>query len=30
MAAKEAYPDQKSFVIRIGRKAAFHIGASTT
>ena len=30
IAAKEAFPDQKSFVIRIGREAAFHIGASTT
>jgi len=29
MAAKEAFPTQKSFVIRIGREAAFHIGAST-
>ena len=29
MAAKKAYPDDKSFVIRIGREAAFHIGAST-
>ncbi len=29
MAAKEAFPDRKSFVIRIGREAAFHIGAST-
>jgi len=29
MAAKEAFPNQKSFVIRIGRDAAFHIGAST-
>ena len=30
MAAKEAIPDRKSFVMRIGRDAAFHIGASTT
>ena len=30
MAAKKAAPDQKSFVIRIGRDAAFHIGASST
>ena len=29
MAAKEAFPDRKSFVLRIGREAAFHIGAST-
>ncbi len=28
MAAKEAFPNQKSFVIRIGQEAAFHIGAS--
>ena len=26
MAAKDAYPDRKSFVIRIGHDAAFHIG----
>ena len=30
MAAKTAYPDRKSFVIRIGHEAAFHIGASST
>jgi hypothetical protein len=29
MAAKNAYPDRKSFVLRIGHEAAFHIGAST-
>lgn len=29
LAAKEEFPDQKSFVIRIGREAAFHIGAAT-
>lgn len=29
MAANNAYPDRKSFVIRIGHDAAFHIGAST-
>jgi len=29
LAAKEAFPDQKPFVIRIGREAAFHLGAST-
>lgn len=28
MAAKEAYPDRKSFVIRIGHEAAFHLGAA--
>ncbi len=28
MAAKKAFPDQISFVIRIGQEAAFHIGAS--
>jgi hypothetical protein len=26
LAAKEAYPDRKSFVLRIGHEAAFHIG----
>lgn len=26
LAAKEAYPDRKSFVIRVGHDAAFHIG----
>lgn len=26
MAAKIAYPDRKSFVLRIGHEAAFHIG----
>ena len=26
MAAKKAYPDRKSFVIRVGHDAAFHIG----
>jgi hypothetical protein len=26
MAAKHAYPDRKSFVIRVGHEAAFHIG----
>ena len=29
MAAKHAYPNRKSFVLRIGHDAAFHIGAST-
>lgn len=27
LAAKRAYPDRKSFVIRIGHEAAFHLGA---
>jgi hypothetical protein len=27
MAAKAAFPDRKSFVIRIGHEAAFHIGS---
>jgi hypothetical protein len=30
MAAKEAYPNRKSFVLRIGHDAAFHLGAATT
>lgn len=30
LAAKTAHPTRKSFVIRIGHEAAFHIGASTT
>ena len=30
MAAKTAHPDRKSFVIRIGHDAAFHIGAWTS
>lgn len=29
MAAKKAFPSRKSFVLRIGHEAAFHIGAST-
>lgn len=29
LAAKNARPDRKSFVIRIGHEAAFHIGACT-
>ena len=28
-AAKDAFPKRKSFVLRIGHEAAFHIGAST-
>lgn len=30
LAAKNAYPDRKSFVLRIGHEAAFHLGASET
>ncbi len=30
MAAKTAFPERKSFVLRIGHDAAFHIGASST
>ncbi len=30
MAAKSAFPDRKSFVIRIGHEAAFHLGASSS
>ena len=26
LAAKTAYPDRKSFVLRVGQEAAFHIG----
>ena len=26
IAAKNAYPDRRSFVIRVGHEAAFHIG----
>lgn len=29
MAAKQAHPDRKSFLIRIGHDAAFHMGASS-
>ncbi len=28
-AAKHAFPDRKSFVLRIGHEAAFHIGATS-
>jgi len=28
LAAKAAHPERKSFVIRIGRDAAFHMGAA--
>ena len=27
--AKNAYPDRKAFVLKIGHEAAFHIGASS-
>jgi hypothetical protein len=30
LAAKAAYPDRKSFVLRIGHEAAFHIGGCAT
>ncbi len=30
LAAREAYPDRWSFVIRIGHEAAFHLGASAS
>jgi hypothetical protein len=30
MAAKTAYPERKSFVVRIGHEAAFHLGASSS
>jgi hypothetical protein len=30
MAAKKAFPNRKSFVLRIGHEAAFYIGASST
>lgn len=29
LAAKHAFPDRKSFVLRIGHEATFHIGMST-
>ena len=29
-AAKSAFPERKSFVLRIGHDAAFHIGAATS
>lgn len=28
LSAKTAYPERKSFVVKIGHEAAFHIGAS--
>lgn len=30
LAAKNAHPERKSFVIRIGYEAAFHIGAGSS
>ena len=30
LAAKQAHPDRKSFVLRIGHDAAFHIGAGAS
>lgn len=30
LAAKTAFPDRRSFVLRIGHEAAFHIGAATS
>ena len=30
LAAKQAHPDHKSLVVRIGHEAAFHIGASSS
>ena len=30
LAAKHAHPNRKSFVIRIGHEAAFHIGAAAS
>ncbi len=30
LAAREAYPDRRSFVIRIGHEAAFHLGAGAS
>ena len=30
LAAKTAFPTRKSFVLRIGHDAAFHIGATTS
>lgn len=30
LAAKKKFPDRKSFVIRIGHEAAFHIGVFTS
>ena len=30
LAAKTAYPERKSFVMRVGHEAAFHIGGFTS
>jgi hypothetical protein len=30
LASKQAHPDRKSFVIRIGHDAAFHLGAGAS
>jgi len=30
LAAKNAYPDRKSFVIRVGHEAAFHLGGAAS
>jgi hypothetical protein len=30
MAAKSAFPDRRSFVLRISHEAAFHLGASSS
>ena len=30
IAAKNAFPERRSFVLRIGHDAAFHIGAATS
>jgi hypothetical protein len=30
LAAKAAHPDRKSFVLRVGREAAFHLGAAAS
>lgn len=30
LAAKQAHPEHKAFVLRIGHEAAFHLGASQT
>lgn len=30
LAAKSAHPERKSFVLRIGHEAAFHLGAATS
>jgi len=30
LAAKNAYPDRKSFVIRVGHEAAFHLAGAAS